>query len=146
MKEYVIKEIKPKKYEYGYKIQKIDIELMIELGIEIPLELKEIYGKGFEEEELKDYIYINNPVVIEFIKRQYYIRELSEFSNLNLLEINLLLKKYNQILQNLLNKKNIIKDKDQLNNLKTDIKILVNDILSIVYLKDSLESGYKKIK
>ena len=36
MKEYIIKEKKDGKYEYGYKIQKIDLKMMIDLGLPIP--------------------------------------------------------------------------------------------------------------
>ncbi|MBR3660406.1 MAG: hypothetical protein IKN63_00690 [Bacilli bacterium] len=146
MKEYIVKEIKPGKYEYGYRIQKLDIELMIEFGINLPNTLKEIYGNGFEEQELAEYIYINDPVTVEFIKRQYYIREYAEFSNMNIYELELLTSYYNKKLSELRYKLSIEKNKDELNNIKTDINILINEMLSITYLKEFLIKENKENK
>ena len=144
MKEFVIKEIKPGKYKYGYKIQKLDIELMMELGIEVPNKFKEIYKEGFKEKELREYVYFYDSVTREFIRRQYYIRDNVEISNMNEYELDVLLSFYNQRLQNLNNLINIIKDKDLLNDLKVNINILINEMLGVVYLKDNLIKIIKK--
>ena len=143
MKEYIIKE-KNGKYEYGYRIQKLDIELMIELGLDIPYKLKQIYGEGFKENELEEYVYINDSIVVEFIKRQYYIRDYIEFANLNLYEIELLQKinvKKFKVLTNMIRES---KTKEQLLDLKTKLNILVNEIIGIDYLKKEKEIKNKR--
>lgn len=140
MKEYISKEIKPGKYEYAYKIQKIDIEFMIELGLNVPDKIKQIYGQGFKESELKEYIYFDEPNIVDFISRQYYIRNIEEFTNLNLFEIDKLIDKYKMNLLNLLTKKNQILDKEQLNDIDIDIKVLVNELLGVIYLRNELLS------
>ena len=144
MKEFVMKRLKSSKYEYGYKIQKLDIELMMELGLEVPPKFKEIYKDGFNENELCEYVYFNDSICVEFIKRQYYIRDYVEFSNMNIYELELLLKIYNQRFQNLSNKISIVTEKELLNNLQVEINILVNEMLSIVYLKNKLIEAKNK--
>ena len=148
MKEYVIYPIKNKmnKYKQGYKIQKLDIELMIELGIKVPNKIKKIYKEGFTEKELSDYVYFKDMETIDFIGRQYYIRDYVEFANMNLYELKLLIKYYKEMLKELDNKISKTKDVDELNNLKTDMNILVNDILSINYLIDKEKKKLIKVR
>ena len=144
MKEIVVKEIKPNEYEFGFRIQKLDIELMINLGLNVPNKLKEIYGKGFNKEELPEYIYINDPISVEFIKRQYYIRNYREFANLNLYELELLLNIYTKRFQNITNMINEARNKEEIDNLKVDLNVLINEILSIEYLKKEKELNNKR--
>ena len=144
MKELFIRKKANGKYEYGYKLQKLDIEFMIEIGLQVPDKIKEIYGQGFNEDELYEYVYFDDPLTIEYIRRQYYIRDYVEFAGLNIYELELLLKFYNKRLQNLSDKIIKLKDKEQLNDLQIDINILVNEMLGIVSLKDSLIKETKK--
>ena len=144
LKEYILKEVKPNKYEYGYKIQKLDIELMINLGLNVPDKIKEIYKNGFNENELQEYIYFNDPVVVEFLKNQYYIRDYIEFCNMNEFELNMLIDSYKKRIQSLISQMNILKDRDLLNNLQTEINILTNEMLGVIYLKDNIIENTKK--
>lgn len=146
MKEFVMKRLKSLKYEYGYKIQKLDIELMMELGLEVPKKFKEIYKDGFNENELCEYIYFKEPICVEFIKRQYYIRDYVEFSNMNIYELELLLKIYNQRFQKLSNRINIVTKKELLNDLQVELNILVNEMLGVIYLKNKLLEDKNLIK
>ena len=144
MKEIIIQEIKPGVYEWGCKIQKLDIEFMIELNLPVPDKIKEIYGQGFSEEELSEYVYFNDSITVEYIKRQHYIRDYVEFANMNTYELELLLKFYNKRLYSLNDRIIKLKDKKQLNDLQVDINVLVNEMLGILSLKDSLENETKK--
>ncbi|MBQ8892357.1 MAG: hypothetical protein IJ068_05820 [Bacilli bacterium] len=147
MKEFVMKEIKPGIYEYGYKIQKLDIEFMIELNLQVPDKLREIYNQGFSENELPEYVYFNDSIVREYIKRQYYIRNYEEFANMNIYELELLLSFYKKRLLTLTNRIAKIKNKEKLNDLQIDINILINEMLGIIYLRDNLKNiETKKIK
>ena len=138
MKEYIIKRKNIDKYEYGYRIQNLDIELMVELGIVLPNKLKKLYGKGFLEKDLPKYVYINDSLTVDFLGRQYYIRDYVEFANLNLFELNLLLNYYKKIFQEISIEINNTSNKDELNNLRVDMNILINDMLSIIYLKENM--------
>ena len=138
MKEYVKREIRPGKYEHGYKIQKLDIKTMMELNLPLPDALKKIYGTGFKEEELKDYIYFNDPEVYEFIRRQYYIRDYIEFSNLSLYELELLLNFYDKKIEGLSKKIKEISNKDRLVDLETILKITTNEMQGVMSLRDKL--------
>ena len=140
MKEYVIKEIKPGVYEYGYKIQKLDIELMVELNLQVPDKLREIYNQEFFLKELSEYVYFNDSTIVEYIKRQYYIRDYIEFANMNTYELEKLLNFYKKRLYNLTSRITNLKNKEKLNDLQTDINILINEMLGVVYLKDNLKS------
>ena len=142
MKEYVTKEIKPNKYEYGYKIQKMDIKMMMELGLPVPNKIKEIYKEGFLDLELKDYIYFNDPVITEFISRQYYLRDTVEFSNMNLYEIEFILNCYEKDIsgiENIINKK---LEKNRSLDLQIKLILLKNEMQSIMYLRDEMIENY----
>ena len=143
MKEYIKKEIKPNKYEYGYNLQKLDIKLMMDLGLEVPDKIKEVYKDGIDEEDLKEYIYFNDPISFEFISHQYYIRDKIEFSNMSLHELELLLEYFNKKINGLINIINKISKKDKLIDLETKLKILINEMQSVVYLRDELIDNYK---
>ena len=138
MKEYIVKETKPGKYEYGYKIQKLDIKMMIDLGLPIPDKIKEVYGNGFTNSELKDYIYFNDAISVEFISRQYYLRDLVEFSNMSLYEIEMLLNFYEKdinVIERIINRKT---KKSRLIDLQVKLILLKNEMQSLMYLRNNL--------
>ena len=138
MKEYIIKEKRPGKYEYGYKLQKLDIKTMMQLGLPVPNKLKEIYGNGFNYIELKDYIYFQEPEIVEFISRQYWIRDIVEFANMNLYELDLLLSTIQQDVINLEKKLDLEINEDEKIYLFTKLKELKNEYLGLMYLRDNL--------
>ena len=138
MKEYIIKEKRPGKYEYGYKLQKLDIKTMMQLGLPVPNKLKEIYGNGFNYIELKDYIYFQEPEMVEFISRQYWIRDIVEFANMNLYELDLLLSTIQQDVINLEKKLDLEINEDEKIYLFTKLKELKNEYLGLMYLRDNL--------
>ncbi len=138
LREYVKYEYKEGKYKYGYYLQKLDIQFMMNLGISCPSQIKEIYGNGFKEEELPEYVYFKDPEVVEFISRQYYIRDFIELANMNLYEMELLLKYYEKQVLGLEKTINRISNKEKLVDLETKLKILKNEMQSIIYLRDDL--------
>lgn len=146
MKEYVMSEKTKGKYEYGYKIQLLDIKLMMELGIIIPDKMKEIYNEKIKESEITDYVYFNNPEIYEFIRRQYYIRNYVEYENMNLYELELLLNFYNKRIEGLNNRISKINNKERLNDLETTFKIINNEMKGIISLRNSLIDNYSKKK
>ena len=150
MKEYIIKEKSQGKYEYGYKIQKLDIKLMIDLGLMLPGKIIEEYKKTNNE---YDFIYFYDYESVEFLKSQYYIRDYIEFASMNAYELNLLINNYHCRIDKLtiemeetikeLNKRDIsktkyIKLKEKRDKLSIDIFILENDLKGIKYLKDKV--------
>ena len=146
MKEYIKREIKPGNYEYGYKIQKLDIKTMIELNLPIPQLLKKVYDNGFKEEELKDYLYFTDPEVYEYIRRQYFIRDYIEFSDMNLYDLELLLKYYNKRIEGLTKIINKISNKERLNDLEINLKLLKNEMQGVFFLRDNLIESHNKNK
>jgi len=128
MKEYIKKEKKIGKYEYGYRIQIKDLNLINDLGIKMPSELYNYINSNYK---LYDYIYFNNPIIVEFLARQYYIRDYIDFVSLNKFELELLINYEKKNLQDIVKRKKIIKNKDLLNKLETDLIILKNEIEEI---------------
>ena len=147
MKEYIIKEIKPNRYRYGYRIQKFDIKLMLDLGLQIPSRMIEKYKNTQNENE---FIYFYDSLSVEFLKRQYYIRDYIEFAGMNVFELNLLIENYNQRMEKVrkiidelvihkLTKEDESIIKETLNELSMDLFILENDLIGIKCLRDKTE-------
>lgn len=138
MKEYIVKEIKENKYEYGYNLQKLDIKTMLDLGLDIPTTIREKYTDKYED---KDYIYFKDPISVEFISRQYYIKDLVEYSNMNAYEIELLINYYEKSIIGIEKIVNKTENKERLFDLDLKLVLLMNELKSLKYLKEELEKN-----
>ena len=145
MKEYITREISPNNYEYGYKIQLLDLKLMDKLEIDMPEELKKAFLDNQQADESK-YLYFNSPEVFDFLGSQYYIREYLEYASMNSFEVNLLINYLKKELKENKEQIKITKNKEMLKALKTNILILENDIKSFKYLKANLIKEESKRK
>ena len=146
MKEYITREIKPGKYEYGYKIQLLDIKMMLELGIKIPDKMNDVYNEKIKESELTDYVYFKNPEIYEFIRRQYYIRDYLEYASMNLYEIELLLSFYDKSIKGIISKISKMNNKERINDLNLKLKILTNEMQGIISIRNNLIDNHNKKK
>ena len=136
LKEYIKKEIKPGKYEYGYYLQVLDIKTMLKLDVPMPEKIKNINIDNFKENE---YLYFNDPECFEFIKNQYYIRDRIEFVRMNSYELEIAINIYNKIILLKEKEKKKIRDKDKLLDLEIELINLKNDVLSLKYMQEEKE-------
>jgi len=146
MKEYIIRKLPNNEQEKGYNLQKIDIKMLMDLGIMVPDKIREIYGKGFGTSELKDFIYFSDDESTEFIRTQPILRDYIEFAGMNSFELDLLISYYKKRIENIndvIKKNNSKKD---LIDLEHQLIILKSEMQSLIYLRDDVIKEEKKLK
>lgn len=146
MKEYIIRKLPNNEQEKGYNLQKIDIKMLMDLGIMVPDKIKEMYGKGFGTSELKDFIYFNDDESTEFIRTQPILRDYIEFAGMNSFELDLLISYYKKRIENINDVIKKINSKKDLIDLEHQLIILKSEMQSLIYLRDDVIKEEKKLK
>jgi len=146
MKEYIIRKLPNNEQEKGYNLQKIDIKMLMDLGIMVPDKIREIYGKGFGTSELKDFIYFSDDESTEFIRTQPILRDYIEFAGMNSFELDLLISYYKKRIENINDVIKKINSKKDLIDLEHQLIILKSEMQSLIYLRDDVIIEEKKLK
>lgn len=146
MKEYIIRKLPNNEQEKGYNLQKIDIKMLMDLGIMVPDKIREIYGKGFGTSELKDFIYFSDDESTEFIRTQPILRDYIEFAGMNSFELDLLISYYKKRIENINDVIKKINSKKDLIDLEHQLIILKSEMQSLIYLRDDVIKEEKKLK
>ena len=126
----------------SWSIQEFDIQTMKSLGIKLPDAIKVDIDQNMTNNPYK-FINFQDPFAYEFICSQHWMIDEWDINNLNLFEINLLLKKIEEEKNQIITQINETLNIEELINLKTDLILNNNKYMSYKYLKQEKEKELK---